>query len=386
MSWKETCAMDQKVELIGDWLKDEHTIKELGEHYQVSRKTIYKWIGRYNAGGAEALLDASRAPYRHPNATPPEIVSQLIETKLKHKPWGPKKVVSVLRRYHPDIPWPAPSTAQNILRKENLVKPRHLRRHTPPFTHPFQDCQKPNDSWSIDYKGQFKTGNGKLCYPLTVTDNFSRYLFTCRGLLHPNYEETYYWLERTFQEYGLPLAIKSDNGAPFASVGLGGLSRLSAWLIRLRIVPERIAPAHPEQNGRHERMHRTLKEAVCNPPRANIRAQQRAFDEFVPEYNDERPSEAIDMQTPAMIHEQSRRLYPGKLPPVEYDSWLTVRQVRSNGCIKWKGGFIYISQALAGEPVGLRQMDESTWELSYSFYPLGILDEKTGKVLPMSPV
>jgi transposase InsO family protein len=378
--------MDQKMELIGDWLKDVHTIKELGEHYQVSRKTVYKWVNRYKSGGAEALLDASRAPGTHPNATPPEIVSQLVETKLEHKPWGPKKVVRWLENNYPDDSWPAASTAQNILRKEGLVNPRHLRRHTPPFTQPFQDCQRPNDSWSLDYKGQFKTGDGKLCYPLTVSDNYSRYLLTCRGLAHPNYEDTHFWLERTFQEYGLPLAIKSDNGAPFASVGLGGLSRLSAWFIRLRIVPERIAPAHPEQNGRHERMHLTLKEAVCKPPKANMRAQQRAFDEFRPEYDYERPHEAIGMQPPGAIYQPSRRLFPGKLLPIEYDSWLTVRQVRSNGCIKWKGSFIYISKVLAGEPVGLRQLDDRTWELSYSFYPLGILDEKTGKVSPMSPV
>ena len=386
MPWKETGAMDQKVQLIGDWLKDEYTISELGEYYQVSRKTIYKWITRYQAGGVEALTEMSCAPRYHPNATPPEIVSQLIEAKLRHQYWGPKKIVVWLKRHHPDTPWPVASTTQNILRKEGLVKPRRLRRRTPPYAEPFGECQRPNDTWSIDYKGQFRMGDGHLCYPLTISDNFSRYLLQCRGLLHPSYEVTQPWLEWTFREYGLPMAVKSDNGEPFASVGLGGLSRLSAWLVRLRIKPERIEPGHPEQNGRHERMHRTLKEATCRPPEYCLTDQQQAFDRFRPDYNGERPNEANSMATPASVYYPSPRLFPGKLPPVEYESWFTVRQVRSNGCIKWKGGFVYVSQALAGEPIGLRQIDERKWEIRFSFYPLGILDEKVGKVLPMCPV
>jgi transposase InsO family protein len=386
MLWKETCAMDEKMQLIGDWLKDEHTISELGQHYQVSRKTVYKWIGRYEAGGMEALQEASRTPYRHPNATAPEIVSELIETKLRHSNWGPKKVVASLKGLHTEKHWPAVSTVQSILRKEGLVKPRHARHHTPPFTRPFQECLKPNDSWSIDYKGQFRTGDGRWCYPLTITDNYSRYLLTCRGLRHPSYETTRPWLERAFREYGLPLAIRSDNGPPFASTGISGLSRLAVWLIKLHIIPERIAPSHPEQNGRHERMHRTLKEAVCKPPRHCLANQQSAFDRFRPEYNQERPHEAIGMKTPASLYEPSRRLFPKKLESVEYDSWMTVRKVMPSGCIKWKGEFIYISQALAGEPVGLTLITETTWELWFSSYCLGIINETKGKVLPMSPV
>jgi transposase InsO family protein len=386
MPWKETCVMDERMQLIGDWLKGEHTISELGEHYQVSRKTVHKWVSRYKEGGIEAFHEGSRSPHRHPNATATEIVSQLIETKLKHEKWGPKKVAVLLKRKYPDISWPVASTIQSILRKEGLVNPRHLKRHTPPFTRPFQKCLKPNDTWSIDYKGQFRTGDGKLCYPLTITDNFSRYLLTCRGLRQPSYEDTRPYLERTFREYGLPLAIKSDNGTPFASTGLGGLSRLSVWLIRLQVVPERIALAHPEQNGRHERMHRTLKEAVCKPPRNCLAKQQLAFDHFRPEYNQERPHEAIGMKTPASLYEPSRRLFPEKLEPVEYDSWMAVRRVMDSGCIKWKGDFIYISQSLAGETVGLKQITETTWEIWFSSYRLGRFDETTKKVLPMSPV
>ena len=386
MPWKVTSAMDEKVQMISDLLKKEHTVTEIGEHYDVSRKTVYKWLERYLEGGIKGLEEASRRVHYHPNATAPEIVSQLIDTKLKRKDWGPKKIVRWLKDHNPEKCWPAVSTAQSILYKEGLVKPRKIRRHTPPYSQPFQQNARPNDSWSIDYKGQFRTGDGRLCYPLTITDNFSRYLLTCRGLHHPNHESTKLHLERAFREYGLPLAIRSDNGAPFASTGLGGLSRLSVWLIKLQIIPERIELAHPEQNGRHERMHRTLKAAVCNPPRKCLARQQMAFDYFRPEYNEERPHEALDMQTPASLYKASQRQYPAKLPSVEYDSWMAIRRVVPNGGIMWRNNYIYVSQALAGEPVGLKQITETTWELWFSSYLLGIIDEKTNKVLPMSPV
>jgi transposase InsO family protein/transposase-like protein len=386
MPWKETCAMEEKIQMISDLVKREHNIKEIGEHYQVSRKTVYKWLERYHDGGVEALKEAPRAPHYHPNATGPNIVSEVIETKLSHRSWGPKKVVSLLKRQYPEQRWPAVSTAQSILYKEGLVKPRKARRHTPPYSQPFQQCTQPNDSWSIDYKGQFRTGDGKLCYPLTITDNYSRYLLTCRGLLHPNHEDTRPWLERTFREYGLPRAVRSDNGAPFASTGLGGLSRLSIWLIKLQIIPERIELGHPEQNGRHERMHRTLKEAVCNPSQSCLTKQQSAFDRFCPEYNEERPHEALGMETPASVYHRSRRIYPSKPRPVEYDSWMKVRRVLPSGGIKWRNNYFYLSQALAGEPVGLKQIADTVWEVWFSFLRLGLLDETKGKVLPMSPV
>jgi hypothetical protein len=244
----------------------------------------------------------------------------------------------------------------------------------------------------MDYKGQFRTQDGQLCYPLTISDNYSRYLLSCQGLSRPTYEQTQPWLERAFREYGLPLAIRNDNGAPFASVGLGGISRLSIWLIKLWVRPERIQPGHPEQNGRHERMHRTLKAETTIPAQANLEEQQWVFDSFRLEYNTERPHEALGLEVPAAFYWPSRRQFPKKLPAIDYASWFTVRQVRHNGCIKWKGGFVYIAETLAGEPVGLRQIGE--WEVRFSFHLLGILDERIVKVrpiivpklLPMSPV
>ena len=383
MPWKETCAMDQKIQMIGDWLSDEHTITELSEVYGVSRKTIYKWIGRYEAEGPPGLEERSRVPVSHPNAIPLKIAREIVAVKLRYKKWGPKKVLAWLGEQYPGERWPAASTAGEILKREGLVKTRRKKRRTPPYTEPFTGCHRPNEVWSADFKGQFRTGDEELCYPLTITDNFSRYLLFCRGLEHPTFEETRPCFERVFQEYGLPEAIRTDNGAPFASVGLGGLSRLSVWFIKLGIKPERIEPGCPEQNGRHERLHRSLKEATASPPRGNMVEQQGAFDEFVEEYDFERPHEALGQKTPASFYRPSLRPYPVKVPKVEYGHDVIVRQVRHNGEIRWNGEFIYVSEALAGEPVALQQKDKHLWEIRFSSYPLGVLNELTMKITPL---
>lgn len=248
--------------------------------------------------------------------------------------------------------------------------------------YPFQGYDNPNDVWSADYKGEFRTGDAKLCYPLTITDNNSRYLLECRALSRPTYEQTHPWFKWVFREYGLPEAIRTDNGSPFASVALGGLSRLSAWFIKLGIRPERIEPGRPDQNGRHERMHKTLKEETAKPPMSNLRAQQRAFNEFQKEYNTERPHEALNQKPPDSVYQPSLRSYPRRLLKVEYGADVVVRKVRHSGEIKWKGNFIYVSQVLAKEPISLKQTDEHLWEVKYSFHSLGMLNEFTGKISP----
>lgn len=384
MPWKETCTMDQKIQMIGNYLSKEYTITRLSEIYEVSRKTIYKWIERYQVEGYSGLTEQSRAPLDHPNATPLEIAREIVATKLRHRSWGPKKVVAWLKEHCPEKQWPAASTAGGVLKREGLVRSRRRKRKTPPYTEPFNKCHRPNAVWSADFKGQFRTGDGRICYPLTISDNYSRYLLLCQGLSHPTYEEAKPWFEKVFQAYGLPEALRTDNGAPFASVGLGGLSRLSVWLIKLGIRPERIEPGHPEQNGRHERMHRTLKEATAKPPRVNLEEQQKAFDEFAQEYNDERPHEAVDMKTPASLYRRSLRPYPARVPEVEYQGDFVVRQVRHNGEIRWNGELIYVSEALAGEKVALKQKGEHLWEIRFSFHQLGVLSELTGKVAPLS--
>jgi len=383
MPWKETCAMDQKMQMIGDYLSREYTITQLSEMYEVSRKTIYKWSRRYRAEGTSGLLEQSRAPLSHPNATPLEVAREIIAAKLRHLGWGPKKVLAWLGEHRPGKGWPAASTIGEILKREGLVKPRKRKRRTPPYLKPFNSCQRPNAVWSADFKGQFQTGDGKLCYTLTITDDFSRYLLCCRGLSRPTHDQTKPWFEKAFKEYGLPEAIRTDNGAPFASIGLGGLSKLSVWFIKLGIKPERIAPGHPEQNGRHERMHRSLKEAVAKPPKDDIKEQQKAFGRFTKEYNLDRPHEALGQKTPASFYRPSLRPYPVKVPEVEYHGDVIVRQVRHNGEIRWKGELFYLSEALAGELVALKQKGESLWEISFSSYPLGVLNELTSKVVPL---
>jgi putative transposase len=384
MPWKETCAMDQKMQMIGDYLSGEYTITQLSKIYEVSRKTIYKWIRRYDLEGPLGLEERSRAPRGHPNAVPLEIARKIVATKLRHLKWGPKKVIAWLEGHWPRGGWPAASTAGNILRREGLVLPRKRRHKTPPYTEPFIECNRPNAVWSADFKGQFKTGDGKFCYPLTITDNESRYLLCCRGLSRPTFEETKPWFKLAFKKYGLPEAIRTDNGTPFASVGLGGLTKLSVWFIKLGIRPERIEPGHPEQNGRHERMHRSLKEQAASPPKSDISAQQVAFDQFVQEYDFERPHEGLQQKTPALLYRPSLRSFPAAVPKVEYPHNVIVRKVRHNGEIKWNGELIYLSQALAGEPVALKRKEEHLWEISFSFYSLGILNELTGRIIPLT--
>ena len=380
MPWKETGAMDERVKLIGDYLDGQWSITELSEVYGVSRKTIYKWVDRYCDEGIQGLDDRSRAPLIHPNAVGQDIIQMIVKEKLEHQKWGPKKVATRLKVLFPERHWPVVSTIGEILKRQGLVSRRHVRRRTPPYTRPFVDCQESNAVWSADFKGQFRTGDNRMCYPFTLTDNYSRYLLACHGLRRPTTEATKPWLEWAFREYGLPCALKTDNGSPFASTGLGGLSQLSVWLIKLGIRPERIKAGHPEQNGRHERMHRTLKEETANPPQEDLQKQQRTFDRFIREYNQSRPHEALGQNTPASIYTSSPIHYPAKLPEVEYDNSFRVRRVRHNGEIKWKGQMVYVSQALAGEPVGLTQIDDELWKVNFSFHPLGVLDEKVAKI------
>lgn len=383
MPWKETRVMDQKIKMISDWLSGEYSIIDLSRIYKVSRKTIYKWIKRYDAGEYSGLQEHSRKPLRMPGATSPDIVVQILMAKTRHRHWGARKVLAWLRSHYPDQKWPAASTASEILKRHGLVKSRRKRRHTPPYSEPFLNCNQPNEVWCADFKGQFRLGEGKLCYPLTLSDSYSRYLLGCWGLVHPTYIQTRSHLEIAFREYGLPAAIRTDNGIPFASVALGGLSSLSVWLIKLGIRPERIEKGHPEQNGRHERMHRTLKSEAISPPRKTFGEQQRAFDRFREGYNHDRPHEALGQKTPGSIYLKSLRPYPEIIPEVEYGQAFTVRRVKHNGDIKWKGKERYVSGSLAGESVGLKQIDNEVWQIYFSFHPLGILNERREKIIPM---
>jgi transposase InsO family protein len=380
MPWKETSAMDQRMQLIAAWLSGAYRKSELCRVYGISRPTVDKWLGRYAERGPQGLEELGRAPHHHPNRTAAEVRALLVQTKLRRQQWGPKKVLDWLRRERPELKWPADSTAGAILKQAGLVQPRQRRRRVAPYSEPFADCGAPNQSWSADFKGDFLLGNGRRCYPLTISDNCSRYLLLCRALARPRHEEVKPWFEWVFRQAGLPEVIRTDNGAPFASLALGGLSQLSKWWIKLGIKPERIQPGKPAQNGRHERMHRTLKQAV--PPQSDLGEQQRHYDPFQAEYNWERSHESLGRKTPGSVHCHSPRSYPAKLPEVQYESGVTVRQVRHNGELKWRGQRLYLSEVLAQEPVGLKPIDEHRWELRYSFHLLGVLDERNKSISP----
>lgn len=381
MPWKMERPMDQKVKLISLWMDGIYGITELSIRFRVSRKTVYKWIDRYRREGSIGLEEKSRAAYKHSNTTDPSKIERIIEFKLKHDKWGPKKIVNSLERIYPEEKWPSASTAGEWLKKNGLVKDRKLRRHVERYEDYFIDCMEPDDVWSADYKGQFRTNDRRVCYPLTVTDNYSRYLIACYGLEGPRYKETKECFERIFREYGLPIAIRTDNGTPFAGTGIGGLSRLSIWWIKLGIIPERIAPGEPQQNGRHERMHRTLKESTVNPAGENLNEQQKKFDFFRVEYNNERPHESIGMKRPCEVFKKSIRSFPVKIRAIEYPGNFEVRSVRHNGEIKFEGDKYFVSELLHGENVGLKEVSDDCWQINFGIHKLGYIDLSKKKVI-----
>lgn len=381
MPWKETNVMNEKVKFISAWLTHEFSITDLCKRFNISRYTGYTLIKRYELEGLPGLEERSRAHYSHPDKTNEETTDFILKAKTRYQHWGPRKLKLWLEIEFPERKWPAASTIGDILKRHGLVKERKKRKRTPPHTQPFIDCTGPNEVWSTDFKGQFKLGNQQLCYPLTISDNYSRYLIDCKCLEHPTYDAVKKQFERIFKQYGLPLAIKSDNGSPFASVSIGGLSRLSVWWLRLGIMPERIKPGHPEQNGRHERMHRTLKEATAKPPKSTMHAQQMAMSQFKEEYNYERPHEALVNKRPAEVYEPSFRKYSGKLPEVEYGSNFMIKKVRTNGEVKIGGKSIYIGGVLSGEFIGLKEARNEQYEVYFTALKLGMLDVRLGKVI-----
>jgi transposase InsO family protein len=377
MSWKETCPMNERVRFIGDLLVGERSMSELCTLYGVSRKTGYKWLARYEAAGASGLEDRSHAPLQQALSVDAALVQRLLQARCQHPSWGPRKLLVWLQTRHPTLKWPAASTVGEILCRHGLVSPRKRTHKSPAHQGALINPDAPNVLWCTDFKGQFRTGDARYCYPLTLTDAFSRYLLVCRGVLIPDTASVWRWFERAFQEHGLPMVMRSDNGPPFASKALGGLSHLSVWWIKLGIMPERISPGCPQQNGRHERMHRTLKHETTRPAAASLRAQQRAFDHFVTEYNDERPHEALGQRPPSSVYRGSPRAYPRRVPHIEYPDSYTVRQVRYNGEVKWHGHLVYVSQVLPGEAVGFYQIDEHTWRVYFGMLQLGLLDTRT---------
>lgn len=366
--------VEERTRFAVEYESGEYTMAELCRHYSISRKTGYKIVARWEQSGSDGVKDLSRAPKRHPNQTRAQIEDAVLAVRRAHMRWGPRKLHSWLEQRYPRRLWPAPSTIGELLKRAGLVVDRKVRARTPPFTQPFQDADQPNKVWCADFKGWFRTLDGERIDPLTMSDAHSRYLLRCQAVDKTDTAAVRAICEAAFREYGLRQAIRTDNGPPFASRAVAGLSQLSAYWMKLGIVPERIQPGHPEQNGRHERMHRTMHAETASPPAANKRRQQGVFDSFRWEYNQERPHEALGQRAPAAVYAASPRSYPDRLPQPEYDSGLLVRRVSPHGQFFWKGKDVFLSKVLAGERIALEPIDERYWCVHFFAFPIAYFD------------
>jgi putative transposase len=376
MPWRQMSPMDQKTQFIADYLRDSLSIIELCQLYGISRKTAYKWIDRYLKYGPCGLDERSRKPSNCPHQTPDYAVAAILEARRRHPSWGAKKLLAILGKRHPTWPWPAHSTVCELLSRNGLVPKKRQRRRIGHPGKPTTLIAAPNDVWTADFKGHFKTGNGRYCYPLTVADGYSRYLLGCQALASTSVQDAKPVFTRLFTEFGLPKRIRTDNGVPFATNTLARLSQLSAWWVRLGILPELIEPGKPQHNGRHERMHRTLKAETTRPPAANLCAQQRTFNHFREEFNTERPHEALDLQPPASVYAPSPRAMPDRLPPLEYPDRFETRYVSANGGIRWNARWVNVSITRVGEYVGREEIDDGIWNVYFGPLKLGRLLEK----------
>ncbi len=380
MPMKELSVPDQRLFFVRLIQDEGLSLTEACRTCQISRPTGYKILERFQQEGVAGLSDRSRAPH-HPQTIVPELTDRILAAKAKHPTWGPKKIRAALSQQEPLICWPATSTVGEILKRAGLVRPR--RRHTRCPRIKVQPWEtKPNSLWCMDYKGQFQLGDGQWCYPLTITDQQTRFLIRCQALANTAGQNAWPYFVGAFQEFGLPDCIRSDNGSPFANASITGLTHLSLKLLKLGILLERIDPGKPQQNGTHERMHRTLKEEAASPASPQMTAQQHRFDAWRQIYTHERPHEALKMQTPASCYQASLRPYPVCLPPLNYPEGMKVMRVRPNGCIRLRGKELFVSEVLTGEPIGLDPFANELCALYVGIFPLLILNEAALQFLP----
>jgi len=368
--------MEERARFILACRDEEDSFTAICESFGISRKTGYKWLERYDARGIGGLADESRVPATHPRWLTDAAVDAVIEARKSRPTWGPKKLQTVLLATHPELARIGISTIAGVLKRYGLVRTVRRRPRIPRYSEPLGACVAPNDVWCADFKGHFALLDRKRCYPLTISDAASRFLIKCEGLRVPDEAHVRKHFERAFVEFGIPRRIRTDNGPPFASRAPGGLSRLAVWWIQLGITPERIEPGHPEQNGRHERMHRTLAAEATQPPGRNLRAQQRIFDLFRQHYNEQRPHEALGQRPPASVYSSSRNPMPSTLACPEYGPDDVVRLVSCNGRIRWRMARVLVSPLLIGQPVGARCIADGRWELRFGPVVLGIIDER----------
>jgi len=382
MPWKECHVMDERLRFVARVL-DGEKMAPLCAEFGISRKTGYKIFDRYKECGLQAFSDRSRRPYRQANRLPPPLEAVIVRVKREYPGWGAPKIREKLRRQAAAPHLPAISTVHAVLDRHGLVRRRRRRRHAATGTELSRPTD-PNALWCADYKGEFMLGNRRYCYPLTITDFASRYLLTCEALSTTQEKFAFTVFERTFKEFGLPQAIRTDNGVPFASGhALYGLSKLSVWWLRLGIQIERIKPGHPQQNGRHERMHLTLKKEATKPAAANVLQQQARFDVFVEQFNEERPHQALGMKVPADVYARSPRVYRGleELAYPFHDATCTVTQC---GRICFKGRKVNLSHVFAGQNVGVTQVGERIWLVTFMQYDLGYFDDETCRLEPIN--
>jgi transposase InsO family protein len=369
--------MDERLQFILDAQSDHFTMAELCARYGVSRRIGYKWLARFAEEGKRGLANRSRAPHSCPHKIRPVLAELLCEFRRSHPDWGARKLLKVLRGRHPEIEdWPAASTTADLLARRGLVRKRR-RRH--PHQHPGVvpiSTAAPNDLWTADFKGQFRTGNGMYCYPLTIADQHTRFLLTCHGLLSTETLTAKPIFERAFREFGLPRAIRTDNGVPFATQAIHGLSYLNVWWMRLGIAHQRIHPGQPQENGAHERMHRTMKRRAIKPVQRTCASQQKVFDAFRLEYNTERPHEALQQETPASRYARSARPYPSTLPTPEYPLHFLVKKVTDAGTFRFQRRVLYIANSLVDQHIGLEETDDGIWSIYFNSILLATLDER----------
>lgn len=379
MPWKETCPMSERMKFIVACNESEESFSALCQQFGISRKQGYKWVRRYEEQGPAGLEDKPRVAQHRPHACDEQIVDAVLRLRKEHTRWGPKKLRGYLVQHQPEQQWPAASTIGDWLNKYGQIRPRRRRVRAPVNSLEVKRGEVPNAVWCADFKGNFVLGDGNKCYPLTITDEYSRFLLKCEALLKPRTRPVQEQFEWAFREFGLPKAMRTDNGPPFASVGPGGLTALSVWWIKLEITLLRIEPGQPQQNGRHERMHRTMGDEALTTQQPDVLQQQRALDLFRREYNEVRPHEALGQTPPAQHYIASRRSYPRELLVPQYPD-MKVRWTSHQGVISWRRQSVKLGTCLDNEPVGLRQVTQTAWEVYYGPVLLGVLDDRDKEV------
>jgi transposase InsO family protein len=374
MPWKESRIVDQRLQFLSSYQKKEMSLSDLCREFGVSRPTGYRWINRYKEVGPEGLLERSRKPHGCSHATSEATENAILALRSKHPSWGARKLKARLEKVQPRVNWPAASTFGNILHRAGLTNPKQKKRRTTPCSEPFSEVTAPNQLWCMDFKGYFSTGDGTRCDPFTITDAHSRYLIRCQTVSRMDLSQVVAVCEAAMREYGMPARIRTDNGAPFAGTGLLGLSKLSLSWTKMGIVHERIQPGRPQQNGRHERMHRTLKEDTTKPPALTLRLQQKKFDRFRQIFNHERPHEGLNNETPASLYQRSSIMFPRLLTPFTYPRGFQTRRVNTSGDISWHKDRVFISQVFSFEDLGFEEMDEEIFRVYFREIELGELD------------